>query len=360
MTKIRLQFVQGFIDRHGRPRFYFRRRGVRIALPGIPGSTRFMEAYQAALNAAPTPVGTSLRSKPGSVSAVIAEYYGGQAFRSLTGGTPASRRAVLERFRSRHGHLPLASLPKEFVVALIDTMTPHEAKNWLTAFKHVVKWALDRKLMKNDPTVGVQVRRPKTDGFATWNEQEIAQFEAHWPIGSKPRLALALGLYTAQRRADVVRIGRQMIRDGVLTIRQKKTGVTLAIPVHPDLAQIIAATSHEHLTLLVTERGKSYGANAFSEMFRKWCDAADLPQHCVFHGLRKAACTRLADAGATAHEIAAISGHRTLKEIERYTRRADQARLAKAAMERIGHESVKPKPSEVSNPLNGHTKKAAR
>ena len=113
------------------------------------------------------------------------------------------------------------------------------------------------------------------------------------------------------------------------------------------------------LTLLVTQTGKSYGANAFSEMFRKWCDDADLPQHCVFHGLRKAACTRLADAGATAHEIAAISGHRTLKEIERYTKTADQARLAKVAMERIGHESVKSKRGEVSNPLNGQAKKAA-
>ena len=187
------------------------------------------------------------RSKPGSVSAAIAEYYGSQAFRSLSGGTPASRRAILEKFRDKHGHLPLASVPKEFVVALIDTMTPHEAKNWLVAFKHVVRWALERKLMRNDPTLSVQVRRPKSDGFATWTEDEIAQFEARWPIGSKPRLALALVLYTAQRRGDVVRIGRQHIRDGVLAVRQAKTGATLAIPVHPDLAAVIAATPVGHL-----------------------------------------------------------------------------------------------------------------
>jgi integrase len=157
----------------------------------------------------------------------------------------------------------------------------------------------------------------------------------------------------------VVRIGRQHIRDDVLTVRQAKTGATLAIPVHPDLAAIIAATPVGHLTLLVTQTGKSYGANDFSEMFRNWCDAAELPQHCVFHGLRKAALTRLADARCTAHEIAAISGHKTLKEVERYTKGADQARLARAAMERIGNESVKSEPGEVSKPLNEHTKKAA-
>jgi integrase len=236
-------------------------------------------------------------------------------------------------------------------------MLPHEAKNFLVAFRHVARWAVERKLMRNDPTLGIQVKRPKSDGFACWSETEISAFEAHWPIGSKPRLALALGLYTAQRRGDVVHIGRQHIKDNTLTVRQAKTGATLTIPVHPDLAAIIAATPVGHLTLLVTQTGKSYGANDFSEMFRTWCDAAGLPQHCVFHGLRKAALTRLADAGCSAHEIASISGHRTLKQVEHYTRGADQARLARAAMERMGNESVKPDPGEVSNSLIQRTKK---
>jgi integrase len=356
MTRLHLKYVQSFGGYH-----YFRRRGsARIRLPGIPGSAEFMEAYQQALAATPVAIGASKRSKPGSISAAIAEYYSSQAFRSLAGGTPASRRAILEKFREKHGHMPLAFLPKEFVIALLDTMRPHEGRNWLVAFRHLARWALERKLMRNDPTLGVQVKRPKTDGYATWTEDEIAQFEAYYPIGSKPRLALALGLYTAQRRGDVVRIGRQHIRDGVLTVRQQKTGAMLAIPVHSELAAIIAATSIGHLTLLITRTGKSYGANDFSEVFRSWCDAAGLPQHCVFHGLRKAALTRLADAGCTAHEIAAISGHKTLSEVQRYTKAADQARLARAAMERIGNESVKPEPGEVSKPLEPLAKTAGR
>jgi integrase len=347
MTRLHLKYVQSFGGYH-----YFRRRGrPRIPLPGVVGSAEFMEAYQQALAAVPVAIGASKRSKPGSVSAALAEYYGSQAFRSLTGGTPASRRAILEKFRDKHGHLPLASLPKEFVVALIDTMTPHEARNWLIAFKHVMRWALERKLVRNDPTFGIRIKMPKSDGHHTWTEDEVAQFEARWPVGAKPRLALALGLYTAQRRGDVVHIGRQHIRDGVLTLRQQKTGASLAIPVHPDLAAIIAATPVGHLTLLTTRTGKSYAANDFSVAFRTWCDAAELPGHCVFHGLRKSALTRLADAGCTAHEIAAISGHKTLMEVERYTKAADQVRLARAAMERIANESVKPDPDEVSKPL---------
>jgi integrase len=225
-------------------------------------------------------------------------------------------------------------LPKEFVVALIDTMAPHTARNWLKTFRHFMRWCESRKLVRSDPTWGIRLKTPKSDGHHTWTQDEIAQFEAHHPIGTKARLALALGLYTAQRRGDVVRMGRQHIRAGELMVRQGKTNAALVIPVLPELAAIIDATPTGHLTLLVTKTGKSYGANDFSEQFRKWCDDAGLPPECSFHGLRKAALTRLADAGCTAHQIAAISGHKTLNEVERYTRAADQRRLAREAMER--------------------------
>jgi integrase len=109
-------------------------------------------------------------------------------------------------------------------------------------------------------------------------------------------------------------------------VRQQKTGAALIIPVLPELQRIIDATPTGHLTLLVTQTGKSYAAGDFSAQFRKWCDDAGLPPECSFHGLRKAACRRLAEAGCTVHQIAAISGHKTLKEIERYTKGVDRWR----------------------------------
>ena len=108
------------------------------------------------------------------------------------------------------------------------------------------------------------------------------------------------------------------------------------------LQAVLDATPSEHLTFLVSKSGKNYAGKDFSEQFRVWCNAAGLPARCVFHGLRKAALTQLANAGCTVHQIAAISGHVSLAEVQRYTKAADQARLACAAMERIG--------TEVSNP----------
>jgi integrase len=141
-------------------------------------------------------------------------------------------------------------------------------------------------------------------------------------------------LYTGQRRGDVIRIGRQHIRDGVLQVRQQKTGHDLAIPIHETLAAIIAEAPADHLTLLTTQAGKPFSAGGFSNWFRDCCDEAGLPGHCSAHGLRKATARRLAEAGCTTHEIAAITGHATLSEVQRYTKAANQIRLARAAMDK--------------------------
>jgi integrase len=128
-------------------------------------------------------------------------------------------------------------------------------------------------------------------------------------------------------------MGRQHLRDGVLYVRQQKTGIELAIPLHPTLATAIAEMAADHLTLLTTQTGKPFSAAGFGNWFRDRCNEARLP-HCSAHGLRKAAARRLAEAGCTMHEIAAITGHASLSEVQRYTKAADQARLARAAMDK--------------------------
>jgi hypothetical protein len=71
----------------------------------------------------------------------------------------------------------------------------------------VMKSCVEQGLLKTDPSAGVKLKHSKGPGFHTWSEDEIAQFEFHHRVRSKPRLAFALLLYTAQRRGDVIRIG---------------------------------------------------------------------------------------------------------------------------------------------------------
>jgi integrase len=106
------------------------------------------------------------------------------------------------------------------------------------------------------------------------------------------------------------------------------------IPITAELADAInAAAPSEHVTFLINERGGGFTAKAFGTWFTKRCKRIGL-KGCSPHGLRKAACRRLAEAGCSANEIAAISGHKSLNEVARYTRAADQARMARNALAR--------------------------
>jgi len=228
---------------------------------------------------------------------------------------------------------PQSTLQREHVTRLISGQahSPATANGLRKILRALMGHAIAIGLRADDPTVGVKKIANKTDGHHSWAEEEIERYEARHPVGSKARLALCLLLYTGQRRGDAIRMGRQHIRDGILHITQEKTGAKLAIPVHRVLAAEIAAAGGGSLSFLTTEYGRPFVATGFSHKFRTWCDEAGL-SHCSAHGLRKAAARRLAEAGATTHEIAAITGHASLKEVERYTRAVDQQRLAAAAM----------------------------
>ena len=336
MTRIKLDYVHEYHDRHGKLRRYFRRPGFkRIALPGAPGSDEFMTAYQLALAGQPPRIEIGAgRTKPGTVNAAIVGYYSSVAFRSLAVGTRKLQRSILERFRAEHGDKRIALLPREFIVRALGKRPPSVARNWLKTLRAVLQFAVAEGFRADDPTHGVKPPRIRTDGIHTWTEAEIAQYEARHPIGTKAQLALALLLYTAQRRSDVRGMGRQHVRNGMLVVRQQKTGTMLQIPLHPKLREALGATSDKHLTFLVTEFGKPFSFAGFGNWFRERCNEAGLPNHCSAHGLRKAACRRLAEAGCTAHQIRAISGHVSLREVERYTKAADQAELARQAFER--------------------------
>jgi integrase len=161
----------------------------------------------------------------------------------------------------------------------------------------VVAVAITAGLRPGNPTTVIWVKLRATAGFKTWPEDAIAQFKARHPIGSKARLAFGLLLYTAQRRGDVIRMGRQHIKDGFIRVAQQKTGAVLEIPIIPELREILAAHPAEHLTFLRTRTGDPFGAPAFTNWFRDRCAEVGLPRGLVAHGLRKAACRRLAEAG---------------------------------------------------------------
>lgn len=332
MTRLNLPYVQRFKDRHGKERFYFRRAGYpHVPLPCAIGSPEFMDAYGRA-------AGLDRRSikkyADGTVGALITAWYQSGPFKALAPSTQVVYRNIAERFGAEYGRLRARTLEKHNVEAIIAKRAdmPAAANNLLKVLRMMMGFAVSAKLAPLNPTAGIKKLANKTDGHHTWTESEIERFEAHWEPGTRARLAFALLLYTAQRRGDVVRMGRQHVRDGSIFVIQEKTGAQLDIPLHQKLREIIDATPSEHLTFLTTASGAPFTSAGFGNLFREMCDDASLPKHCSAHGLRKAASRRLAEAGCTVHQIRAITGHASIAEVQRYTKAAEQKSLAKSAI----------------------------
>jgi integrase len=147
------------------------------------------------------------------VNAAIVGFYKSVSYQALRPQTKSTYKSVLEGFRAKHGDKGVAALQRRHIMNLLAEKADHPAaqRHLLKMLKLLLNYAVEQELRQDNPALAVKLKY-KSGGFHTWTEDEIGLFAAKHPIGTKPRLALALLLYTAQRRNDVIRMGRQHIR----------------------------------------------------------------------------------------------------------------------------------------------------
>jgi integrase len=377
---IKLKWIYRDRDRHGNVRIYFWRNGGRkVRIREAPGSAEFLAHYRTLIEES----AAGLLLPPQRSLAPAADTFGWlvnryktecQAFKALDELGQRTRIGVIENMLAEPIYpgapetfrdFPLTRLSPKAMRALRDRTSglPGAANSRVRALRGIFKWASSDEdgepIVDDNPCRGLSYVRTGSTGHHTWSDDEVQQFEDRHPIGTKPRLAMALMLYTGFRKSDLVELGRQHIRDGWIRKRQfkgrRQRRVMLEIPVLPELAEVIAAGPCGDMTLLVTEYGKPFTANGFGGWFRDRCDEAGL-RHCSAHGLRKAGATRAAENGASAHQLMAIFGWLNLREAERYTQAAERRKLAGAAIQLMARRSPKlpaPEPSHRKVRKNG-------
>lgn len=322
--------------RHGALVWYVRKEhGPRIRLRAEYDTPEFWTEYRAALEGAPA---TSKAAAPHTLKWAIDRYRASSAWASLAPATRRARENIFHKVLESAGHEPLAAITQKTIIAGRErrAATPHAANNFLKTMRGFFDWAAgDGGLVDKNPCIGVKMLKgPNEDvGLHTWTEEELERFEAHWPVGTRQRLAFDLMLYTGLRRGDVVRLGRQHVRDGLITMRTEKTGEVVVLPVLPPLSASIEAAQTGDLTFLVTEHGKPFVKESFSNWFRDSSRAAGCPGSA--HGLRKAGATRAAENGASERELMAMFGWSTGKQAQHYTRAADRKHLAVSAAQKL-------------------------
>jgi integrase len=344
MAVARYRYVQELTDRHGHQRLYYRRKGFpRATLRSPIGSAEFVTDYDAAARATVTAPSGTTRPDKGTWRWLCCAYLDSVDYKRLDERTQRVRRRALEVTWDElapnsetvlYAECPVPRFNAQLIRVLRDRKAdvPESANMRLKAIRAVFAWACEAGHVSSNPGREVRfLRSNRRGGFHAWDDAEIAKFEARHPIGTKARLALALLLFTGQRRSDVAVFGRQHVKAGWLHFIQHKNRnrnpVALQLPILPELQSVIDASPTGDLTFLVTEFGKPFSHGGFGNWFSDRCREAGLID-CSAHGLRKASARRLAEWGATTEQIKSWCGWRTAKEADRYLREVNQRQLA--------------------------------
>lgn len=331
--------VTSYVDRHGRRRYRFRRTGLPSrhfkAHPNTPEGRAELAAFKAGK------IEKSERYPPGTVGWIAARYFASPAFTGRKNAATAHNarrildefvrdyaRDTLANFRFDHIETILARAAKVRTVAGRKRGGPSAASNLRGELAPLFDYGF--KLLgvtkPNPVDQAAKIAVPK-GGYHSWSEDEIARFRAHWPLGTKPRLALEIMLWTWQRRGDAASFGRRHIRDGRIEFIASKNDKPIWLTIAPQLQAAIDAMPVVGVeTFLVTEYGRPFTTAGFGNWFGDRCREAGVPGRA--HGLRKAGATRAANLGASNQMLKAVGGWSGDQEVSIYTAAADQARLA--------------------------------
>ncbi|GBR43253.1 tyrosine-type recombinase/integrase [Gluconobacter roseus] len=271
---------------------------------------------------------------PGTIGAVLRLYYGSPEWAATKASTKRSRIIYLKELE-RIEHVPLKELRRRVILQFRDTLARDRgtgaANQFIQSTSAFLSWALDREWVEANAAarIGMLPYKP----FPAWTKEMTREAIQNLPAHLSRVVVLAL--FTGQRRGDLCAMKWSDIRGNAIHVIQQKTGTELWIPLHPVLAKAIKGWPRTSDHILTGVRG---GAMTVYNVTRSMNDAQErglLPKGFNVHGLRKLAAALLAEAGCSTHEIAAITGHKTLKMVEHYTRSVDQRRMAEDAISKV-------------------------
>jgi len=270
----------------------------------------------------------------GTVAALIETYKKSPDWRRLAASTRTSRMIAYDHMEPIHGHA-VADITRKRVVKIRDNLAdrPGTATTVLIALKALLTWAVDHEWVDVNPALGVK-RFGTVRGNRRWHDHEVRAVLDHPEIPDKVKLTIMLALYTGQRRTDCLRMPWSAYDGEYIRLRQQKTGADLTIKVHPELRAVLDRTPREAVTILTSSAGRPWSTQGHYKAMQRAFALAGI-RDATYHGLRVTAATKLAELGAGAFEIAAITGHKTISMVQRYVRDADQQRQASAAVDRL-------------------------
>lgn len=268
--------------------------------------------------------------KPTTLNEVIAEYQTTERWLNLAARTRFMYQDHVEKMAG-FGSKKLKDIERRDIVEFLNwfNSTPSVPKIMLVVLRNAFNHALDCGYITHSPIPPVKFVG-KTNPIPRWTDAELEEFIATAPLYLARTIVTAL--YTGQRRSDLANIMDCDYDGRVVRVNQQKTGKRLIIPVHENLKQAldVKKPKPEMPYLLWNAHGDKWTACNLSRTVQRHAKKIGA-RNTTIHGIRKSTASKLAEAGATVPQIAAITGH-SFKEVERYVTEADKMKLAEQAI----------------------------
>ncbi len=284
-------------------------RATKTRLPDDTSSPEFLAAYRTAEE--------SMKPKrPGTVSLLIDKFKDSADWRGLRDSTRHVMTINLRAVEQKFGTMPIAALEdrrcRSIILGWHEALAkdhPRAADAKIQALQRVLSWAYDRALAPANPIDSFKHAYSSDRADKIWLPEQIAAMES--VCGPELRLALSLALHTGQRQGDLLRLTWTAFDGEAITVIQSKTRARVFIPCADPLRKALTAIKdRKGITILTAPNGRPWTSDAFQKAWKAAFKASGLTADLHFHDLRGTAVTRLAEAGCTIPQIAAITGHK--------------------------------------------------
>jgi hypothetical protein len=292
--------------------------------------------------------------EPGNLPWLVTLYRSTELYTGLAEKTQRSYDqgiTLLETWSKERDNPQISGLQTRHVRELLDTIDRPAMRHLAyRTLRLLLSFAVAEGHIERNPARGLRIKgsRPR-DAYFTDNQQKAFTDAA---VGADRRslaLAARLASHLGQREGDVLRLAWPQYEAGNFTVRQAKTKRLVNVPATAELRELLAATPRTSPTIVISETtGKPYKEDHFRHEFARVRELAGLPSALRFMDLRRTAVVRLAEAGCSVPEIAAVTGHtidRTARILEVYLpRTAPMARAAVARLDEARAERTKAAP----------------
>ena len=318
-------------NRHGTWRWVYRahKSAPRIALTADYGTPEFWQQYRdAAAGIAPGQKQRPGQGRKGTLQWLVDRWRESSDWKATAPATQRQRDNILFHVMATSSDVQYRDITRQHIVEGRERRqeTPFAANNFLKTMRALFAWAKDAGLVEVNPAADVKFLAKRTGGFEPWNHADIEAYRAHWPLGTRARVALEALYATGLRRGDVVKLSRTHIKDGIFEIRTEKTGEVVYPRMTAAFQEAIEAGPVGSLLYVVGADLMPMVKESFGNSFGDWCRKAGIRKSA--HGLRKLVVTEAVEAGCTEAELQDMFGWTTIKQSSIYTRSRMRKRSA--------------------------------